>query len=95
MKASMKRLQKEVIANRNRRGWESAHDLSRTTLGLAEEVGEFERARKTKNRAKMLDALADIAVYCLGGFEILGADALTEVTEVIVANKNRTHKGHH
>jgi NTP pyrophosphatase (non-canonical NTP hydrolase) len=91
----LKELQKEIIENRKRRGWSSAGDLSKTTLGLAEEVGEFERARKSNNKLDMLDALADIMVYCLGGFEILEADSLTEVNNVVEINKTRTHNGTH
>ena len=43
---STKSIQREIIANRVRRGWSSAHDLSCTTEGLAEELGEFTKARR-------------------------------------------------
>ena len=92
---SLKKLQVEIIENRKARGWASANDLSKTTCGLAEEIGEFERARKSQNKLDMLDALADIMVYCLGGFEILEANSLEEVTKVVEINKNRSHTGTH
>lgn len=91
----MKLFQKEIIANRVRRGWVSATDLSKTTLGLAEEVGEFEKARKSNDRDAMIDALGDIMVFCLGGCEILEVDAEEVVSKIIEANKNRTHTGNH
>lgn len=92
---NLKELQKEIVENRKRRGFSSATDLSKTTCGLAEEVGEFEYSRKSANQLDMLDALADIMIYCLGGFEILGADALEEVSKVIEVNKTRSHTGQH
>jgi len=93
---SLKSLQKEVIANRVRRGWPSATDLVRTTTGLAEETGEFERARRRGDKPAMIDALADVAAYCLGGFEILESDGHAEIAKVVEANKNRTDQvGHH
>lgn len=91
----IKDLQKEIIANRIRRGFPSATDLTKTTLGLAEEVGEFERARKKNDHAAMVDALADIMVFCLGACEILQVDAEEETAKVVEANKNRTHTGVH
>ena len=91
----MKHLQQEIIANRLRRGWASATDLSKTTLGLAEEVGEFEKARKSNNRSDMIDALGDIMVFCLGGCEILEADAEEVISNIVETNKSRIHVGKH
>lgn len=86
---NLKSLQKEVLANRIRRGWKSAYDLSKTTCGLAEEVGEFERARRNCNHDEMLNELADIAIWVIGAFEILNCDAYSKVEEVIVRNATR------
>lgn len=88
-------LQKRILANRRRRGWPSAHDLSKTIAGLAEEVGEFARSQKKKDRAAAIDALADVVVWCLGGFEILGVDGLEEIAKVVASNETREHEGHH
>lgn len=88
-------IQKEVISNRKRRRMVSAHDLSRTSLGLLEESGEFERARKTGNMPGMIDALVDVIVFCLGGLEIIGANANIELPKVIEHNKIRDHIGTH
>lgn len=93
--AALRELQKRVIANRNRRGWTSAGDISKTTCGLVEEVGEFERARRKNSREDLLDALADIMVWCFGGFEILMANAWEEVVKVVRANESRTGQTDH
>jgi len=91
----MKQLQKVIIANREKRCFPSASDLSKTTCGFAEEVGEFEKARREDDRDAMVDALCDIMVYCLGGFEILERDALAEVRKVVRVNEDRvTQKPH-
>lgn len=102
MPMTIKEMQQEIIANRVRRGWRSATELDSTTLGLAEEVGEFEKARKQMTdvrdimlKNEVIDALGDIMVYCLGGLEIVGADAQTVLEEIIERNKTRTHKGVH
>jgi len=88
-------LQREIVANREARGWASATDLDRTTMGLAEEVGEFEHARRKLDIPEQVDALVDIMVYCLGGLEILGQDAYVELIKVIERNKTREHDGQH
>ena len=92
---TIKETQEEIINNRIRRGFASATDLSRTTLGLAEEVGEFEQARKRDNHTDMVDALGDVMVYCLGGLEILGEDAMDVLGKIVDNNKTRTHTGSH
>jgi NTP pyrophosphatase (non-canonical NTP hydrolase) len=91
----IKKIQEEIVANRKRRGFASAKDLSRTTLGLVEEVGEFERARRNGNALEMVDALCDIAIYCLGGFEFLGRNAYTEIATVVAKNKLRPEQKAH
>lgn len=92
---SLKEIQKEIINNRIIRGWQSATDLSKTTLGLVEEVGEFEKARRIGNIDQEVDALVDIIIFALGGLEILDRDALPEITRVIQLNSMRTHAGTH
>lgn len=86
---------REVIKNRERRGFPSAHDLSKTTAGLAEEVGEWAKAHRKNNHAEMVDALVDIIVYCLGGLEILEEEPEAAIITVIEQNKVRSHSGHH
>lgn len=81
----------EVIANRRRRGWDSAHNLSCTTEGLAEELGEFTKARRKGDPVEEIDALGDMIVWCLGGLEILGADAAKVVSKIIEKNAGRTY----
>lgn len=92
---TLKEMQIAIISNRVKRNWKSATDLSKTTLGLAEEVGEFEKARKKNNIAEQIDALGDIIIFALGGMEILGQDAETVLIKIIVDNQTRTHDGTH
>ncbi len=84
-------LQRQIIANRKRRGWPSAHDLSKTTGGFMEEGGEFEKARRKGNREAMVDALGDVMVFCLGAFEILDVDGHEVVRKIVKANDNRKY----
>ncbi len=94
-KKQMRKLQKKIINNRKNRNWPSAYDLSKTSLGILEEAGEFEKARKTENIDEMIDALGDIMVFCLGGFEILDTDGLDVVCKIIEENETREHSGYH
>ncbi len=86
---------KDIVKNRIKKGWPSAHDLSKTTCGLAEEVGEFEKARKRNNEEKMVKELIDVMAFCLGGLEMLKVDIEKELEIVIKALPTRTHKGVH
>lgn len=92
---TLKEMQQEIIANRRRRGWESEHNIDKTALGLAEELGEFVTGIKHKNRDEQIDALGDLIVFALGGLEILGADAQQVLDAIITNNKTRTHHGNH
>lgn len=91
----IKKVQEEIMKNRKRQGFASAKDLSKTTLGLAEEVGEFERARRKGDAIGMVDALCDIAIFCLGGFEFLGRNAYIEICAVVEKNKARVDQTAH
>ena len=91
----LNKIAKEIIENRKRRLFPSAHDLNKTTSGLAEEVGEWAKALRKVNTDEQVDALVDIMVYCLGGLEILGVNPEEELLAVIEANKKREHTGHH
>ena len=92
---SLYELQEEIIANRRHRGWESADDLSKTTLGLVEEVGEFEKARREGDVEEQADALVDVIVFALGGLDILGKDAHLEIERVVLANRDREGQTDH
>ena len=89
-------MQKAVLANRTKRGWESATNISQTISGLAEEVGEFSKAVKSNSPRKMVNALGDTMVYCLGAFEMLGVDGQKVLERIIRSNARRTYgRGHH
>lgn len=91
----LEQIAREIISNRHRRTWPSATKLDKTTLGLVEEVGEFESARKANDHELMVDALIDVIVFCLGGLKILEADIEKSLQAVIDKNKTRTHRGVH
>ncbi len=88
-------LQRKIILNRVRRGWPSANDLSKTSLGLLEEAGEFEKARRKEDVEEMIDALGDVMVFCLGAFEILCVNGLIVTQKIVEANVEREHTGEH
>jgi NTP pyrophosphatase (non-canonical NTP hydrolase) len=69
--------------------------LSKTTEGLAEELGEFTKARRYKNQPEMIDALGDLMVWCLGGMEILGVDSEHIIEEIVKNNASRTYGENH
>lgn len=93
---TLKEMQVAVLANRKKRGWDSAHDLSKTICGLAEEVGEWAKAVKHNNHKNMVNALGDTIVYCLGAFEMLEVDAQLTIEKIIRSNAKRTYRrGHH
>lgn len=76
---TLQELQIEIIENRKRRGWESAHNIDKTALGLVEEYGELTLAREeadwqwSTDLGDVIDAYVDIAVFALGGLQICGA----------------------
>lgn len=92
---TLREMQEEIIANRTRRGFPSATDLAKTTNGLKEELEEWEEALRENDVEKMIDALADIMVFCLGGIEILRQDAEEVLTNVIMNNKTRQYRRSH
>ncbi len=92
---SLQELQEEIVQNRIRRGFPSAHDLSKTTKGLEEELEEWKQALAAEDVEEQVDALGDLTVFCLGGLKILGYDAQTVLNRIVGKNKTRTHKKVH
>jgi NTP pyrophosphatase (non-canonical NTP hydrolase) len=93
---TLKEMQERIIANRiNRNCWTSATDLQKTTLGLVEEIGEFEKWRRKQNIEEMIDGLGDTIVFALGGLEILGVDAQKVLEDIIIKNESRTDQTDH
>lgn len=90
----LREIQKRIIAYRRAKGFPSADRLDKTSLGLLEEAGEFEKARRHENREEMIDALGDIIVFCLGGLSILGTDAEKLLEEIVSVNEDRKHPPH-
>jgi NTP pyrophosphatase (non-canonical NTP hydrolase) len=88
----VKALGEHIIENRTRRGWPSATDLSKTTRGLVEELGEYLRAERKHRlghafgardtKPEVVDALGDVLVYALGALAILGDGWVRYAAEV-------------
>ncbi|MBN1259240.1 MAG: hypothetical protein JXB35_01035 [Anaerolineae bacterium] len=99
--ADLQTLQREIYANKVRRGW-NVTDVGKEIVLMVEELGELARAYKNSDKqpapdvshkADMVDAIGDLMVYCLGLCEMLQVDA-GEVLEAIIANnKTRSHTG--
>jgi|MudIll2142460700_1097286.scaffolds.fasta_scaffold00168_18 predicted RNase H-like HicB family nuclease/NTP pyrophosphatase (non-canonical NTP hydrolase) len=92
---SLAQLQDVILTYRRRRNWPSATDLSRTSLGLLEESGQFEQARRLTNRTKMLEALGSVMTYCLGACAILGVSAHALVDRAVMQQQHRPRQRTH
>lgn len=83
-----------IITQRKAKGFPSATDLDKTSLGLLEEAGEFEKARRKGDQWAMVNALVDIIIFCLGGLKILDIDAEIQIIKIVEENESREHKPH-
>ena len=86
----LKKIQKEVIENKIRHGFNTT-DVCKEFCLLYGEVGEaYEAYRKKKN--DLGEELADVAIYLLGISEILDIDLEKEILHKIKKNKHRVYK---
>ena len=86
---------REITNYRRIKNLPSVDDLSKTSLGILEEGGEFEKARREKDPNAMTNALIDVMVFTLGALDILNVDIETELRNVIEDNKSRIYKTTH
>ena len=91
---SLDKIQEMIIDQRKAKGFPSATELDKTSLGLLEEAGEFEKARRKGDRSSMVDALVDTIIFCLGGLKILETDAEIRIVDTVERNKDRKHEPH-
>jgi len=91
---NLNKLQEMIIAQRKAKGFPSATDLDKTSLGLLEEAGEFEKARRQGDHWKMVNALVDIMIFCLGGLAILDIDPEIQLVKIVEENAKREHEPH-
>ena len=87
--STVKSLQKEVMANKVAKGFNTT-DIPYEFMLLTEEVAEaFEAWRKKK--PDLGEELADIMIYLMGLAEILGFDLDKEVAAKIAINEKRKY----
>lgn len=94
-------LQREIYANKVRRGW-NVTDVGKEIVLMVEELGELARAYKNSNklpaaeidqREAIVDAIGDLMVYCLGLSEMMGVNAAEVLAQIVETNKGRSHTG--
>ena len=94
-------LQKEIYQNKVDRGF-NVTDIGKEIILMTEELGELARAyknsdkknaREINNKEKIIDAIGDLMVYCLGLCEMVGIDSEKVISDVVENNKKRTHSG--
>jgi NTP pyrophosphatase (non-canonical NTP hydrolase) len=90
-------LQKAIVQNKLAQGFADVNrdHMAATVCGLAEELGEFAKARKKDNTKEMIDELGDMMVYCLGALEVLGANGYKVIEDTIKKNADRTGQKSH
>jgi NTP pyrophosphatase (non-canonical NTP hydrolase) len=97
----LRELQREIYANKVRRGW-NVTDVGKEIVLMVEELGELARAYKNSNklpaaeidqREEIVDALGDLMVYCLGLSEMMGVNTEEVLAAIVENNKARSHTG--
>lgn len=97
----LSKLQKEIYQNKLDKGF-NVTDIWKEIILMTEELGELARAYKNSdkrlskeinNKDKMIDAIGDLMVYCLGLCEMLGVNSNEVLEEVVENNKKRAHTG--
>lgn len=101
MATDISSLQKEIFSNKQRRGFNTT-DVGKEIILMIEELGELAKAYKKSNkkpageidnREEIIDAIGDLAVYCLGLCEMLKIDSGETLKKIIENNRDRTHSG--
>ncbi len=96
------KLQKEIYQNKSDRGF-NVTDVGKEIVLMTEELGELARtyknsdkksAREISNKDKMVDAVGDLMIYCLGLCEMLGVNSEEILEKIVENNRERTHTGH-
>jgi NTP pyrophosphatase (non-canonical NTP hydrolase) len=102
MNMDLYKLQKEIYQNKIDRGF-NVTDVGREIVLMVEELGELARAyknsdkkpaREISNKDKMVDAVGDLMIYCLGLCEMLGVNSEEVLEKTVENNVKRTHTGH-
>lgn len=88
---TLKELQKVVFDNKVARDF-NITDVGKEIILLREELDELVAAYGQNDHEEMVDAVGDIAIYCIGLFQILGVDAETVLGSIALTNLTRTHR---
>mgnify|MGYP001610517562 FL=1 len=90
MSVDLKKLQKEIMRNKIKKGFNTT-DISLEFCRAFEELSE---AFKKHNHGQtgVAEELADVAIFLLGMCEILGYDLEKELVRKIEINKKRVYK---
>jgi NTP pyrophosphatase (non-canonical NTP hydrolase) len=95
-------LQKEIFQHKEKMGF-NVTDVGKEIILMTEELGEIARAyknsdkklaREISNKEKIADEIADLTIYCLGLFEMLGVNSSKVIERIMENNRKRTHSGH-
>lgn len=87
---SLKEIQKEIIENKIRHGFNTTN-IEQEFCYLYGEVSEAYEAFY-KEKPTFPEELADVAIFLLGIAEIKGIDLESEIIKKMNKNKNRTYK---
>lgn len=87
---SLKEIQKEIIENKIRHGFNTTN-IEQEFCYLYGEVAEAYEAYY-KEKDTFPEELADVAIFLLGIAEIKGIDLESEITKKVNKNKTRTYQ---
>lgn len=90
MKSRLKELQEEVLANKQRHGFNTTN-IEQEFCYLYSEVSEAYQAYYKQSK-DLPEELADVAIFLLGISEILGVDLLEEIIKKVDKNAQRNYK---
>ncbi|BDR57033.1 MazG nucleotide pyrophosphohydrolase domain-containing protein [Xylocopilactobacillus apis] len=86
-----KKLQKDVIENKKKHGFNTT-DVKLELLRLHGEVNELFEAWRKQDKENINDELADVAIFLLGISEILDSDLGQNIVKKMEINEKRVYK---
>jgi NTP pyrophosphatase (non-canonical NTP hydrolase) len=89
---TLREIQKRIWDNKLKKGFNTT-DISKEFLYLTEELGEAIRAYRKDDKDELAEEIADLIIYSLGLFEILGRDGYEEIMKKIEKNEKREYQG--
>ncbi len=86
-----KELQKEVLENKKRHGFNTT-DVEFELLRLYGETNELFEAWRKHNQENIAEELADVGIFLLGISEMLGSDLGEDIVKKMKVNKERVYQ---